>query len=55
MLIGLYDEAIEQHQEELLLCESLADQLGAAFANRKLGECHAEKGEFEKAFVYEQR
>ena len=49
---GLYDEAIEQHEEELGLCEALEDRLGVAIANRKLGECYAEKALFDKAFHY---
>ena len=52
LCIGLYDEAIEQHEEELGLCEALDDRLGVAIANRKLGECHAEKQDFKTAFTY---
>lgn len=46
---GDYQAAIEEHRQELALCEVLHDVIGCAVANRKIGECYAELGNIEAA------
>ena len=46
---GDYQAAVEEHQQELSLCEALSDVIGRAVANRKIGECFAEMGNIEAA------
>lgn len=50
--IGDHDEAINQHKEELALCESLKDRLGMAVAHRNIGECLSLKGAFKTALTH---
>ncbi|XP_064646100.1 tonsoku-like protein [Lineus longissimus] len=52
---GNYDDAIEEHEMELALCESTGDVMGSAVANRKIGECYCELAEFDKAIRHQQR
>ncbi|CAL1282758.1 unnamed protein product [Larinioides sclopetarius] len=47
-----YEDAITNHLDELKFNKKIKDNLGIAVANRKLGECYAELGEFEKACSY---
>ncbi|XP_041422944.1 tonsoku-like protein isoform X2 [Xenopus laevis] len=50
---GQYREAIEEHRQERVICEGLADVIGCAIANRKIGECFAELGNFEAALKHQ--
>ncbi|KAI6649761.1 S-adenosyl-L-methionine-dependent tRNA 4-demethylwyosine synthase-like [Oopsacas minuta] len=40
--------ALKEHEMELQLCESIGDRLGVAIANRRVGECKSEIGQFEE-------
>lgn len=48
-VVGDYEAAIREHQQELSLSESLDDVIGRAVANRKIGECYAEMGNIKAA------
>lgn len=48
-LPGDYKAAISEHRQELALSEALNDVIGRAVANRKIGECYAEMGNFTAA------
>lgn len=48
-LLGDYEAAISEHRQELALTEVLNDVIGRAVANRKIGECYAEMGNFTAA------
>eukprot|EP00057_Strongylocentrotus_purpuratus_P015925 XP_011670399.1 PREDICTED: tonsoku-like protein [Strongylocentrotus purpuratus] len=50
-----YHEAIKEHRNELQLSESLHDVIGAAVANRKIGECFNELCEYEKALKHQRK
>ncbi|XP_053489149.1 tonsoku-like protein [Ictalurus furcatus] len=52
---GDYQAAIEEHRQELALCEVLHDVIGCAVANRKIGECYAELGNIEAALKHQRR
>ncbi|XP_055339031.1 tonsoku-like protein [Paramacrobiotus metropolitanus] len=52
---GRYEDAINEHETELEMCEKLQDALGKAIANRKLGECYCALGSFDKALAYQQQ
>ncbi|XP_043922238.1 tonsoku-like protein [Protopterus annectens] len=52
---GQYQEAIEEHRQELQLCEVLKDVIGAAVANRKIGESCAELGKYGAALKHQRR
>lgn len=47
--LGDYEAAISEHRQELALSEVLNDVIGLAVANRKIGECYAEMGNFPAA------
>ncbi|GIX92805.1 hypothetical protein CEXT_462221 [Caerostris extrusa] len=47
-----YTEALKFHREELSYNEMIPDELGIAIANRKLGECYTELGQYEKALSH---
>lgn len=47
--LGDYEAAISEHRQELALSEVLNDVIGTAVANRKIGECYAEMGNFPAA------
>ncbi|KAF6721847.1 Tonsoku-like protein [Oryzias melastigma] len=51
---GDYEAAIREHQQELVLSESLEDVIGRAVANRKIGECFAEMGNIKAALKHQQ-
>lgn len=53
--IGEYDEAIEQHKEELDCSRRQNDDLGLAVAYRRIGECHSELDEFVQAINFHQK
>lgn len=40
---------------EFDLSQTMGDALGAAIANRKIGECYCELGQFQKALEHQQR
>ena len=40
---------------ELHYCEALADTIGTAVANRKIGECYSELGRFKEAISHQKR
>ncbi|KAM3928619.1 tonsoku-like protein [Leptodactylus fuscus] len=50
---GRFKDAIEEHRQELVLCEGLGDVIGCAVANRKIGECYAELGNYEAALKHQ--
>ncbi|KAE8599934.1 hypothetical protein XENTR_v10017403 [Xenopus tropicalis] len=50
---GCFREAIEEHRQERMICEGLSDVIGCAVANRKIGECFAELGNFEAALKHQ--
>ncbi|XP_053571470.1 tonsoku-like protein [Bombina bombina] len=50
---GRFQEAIEEHRQELRICESLGDVIGCAVANRKIGESFAELGNYEAALKHQ--
>lgn len=49
IIIGQFEEALKEHQQELQLSESTNDVVGAAVAHRRIGECHLELGSFQRA------
>ena len=52
---GDFEDAIVEHEQELVLCESLDDQLGAAVAHRRIGECCSEMGQYDRALCHQRR
>ncbi|XP_040190277.1 tonsoku-like protein [Rana temporaria] len=50
---GQFQEAIEEHRQELGICQGLGDVIGCAVANRKIGECFAELGNYEAALKHQ--
>ena len=52
---GEYEDAIREHQHELQLSESVQDVIGAAVANRKIGECYSQLGHYKKALRHQGR
>ncbi|KAG7465946.1 hypothetical protein MATL_G00159640 [Megalops atlanticus] len=52
---GDFHTAIEEHRQELALSEVLRDVIGCAVANRKIGECFAELGNFADALKHQHR
>lgn len=44
-----YSEAIDEHKQELGLCQQLRDELGSAVAHRRIGECYSMVNSFGKA------
>ncbi|KAK7905043.1 hypothetical protein WMY93_017650 [Mugilogobius chulae] len=52
---GDFENAIQEHQQELSLSEALHDVIGRAVANRKIGECYAELGNIQAALKYQRR
>ena len=52
---GEYHDAIKEHQNELQISDSLNDIIGAAVANRKIGECYNELGQYQKALKHQRK
>ncbi|XP_068094261.1 tonsoku-like protein [Hyperolius riggenbachi] len=52
---GRFQDAIEEHRQELGISEGLGDVIGCAVANRKIGECFAELGNYEAALKHQRR
>lgn len=52
---GNYERAYKVHLQECSLAESVGDQIGAAIAQRRIGECLGELQQFEEAIKYQQR
>lgn len=46
---------MKEHQHELQLSESLHDLIGSAVANRKIGECYQELGDYQKALKHQKK
>ena len=46
-----YDEAVDEHKEELQYSLQMRCQLSEAIARRALGECYSEMNQFSKALV----
>lgn len=46
---GRFEEALDEHKEELKLCENLNDVAGTALAYRCIGECYSEMENYKKA------
>jgi len=46
---GSFEDAVVEHEQELVLCEALDDPLGMAVAHRRVGECYGELGRFDDA------
>jgi NF-kappa-B inhibitor-like protein 2 len=53
--VGEYEDAIEQHKEELDCSRRQNDELGVAVAYRRIGECHSELDEFAQALNFHQK
>ena len=51
--IGEYCHALHYHRIELSLSEAGGDQLGAAIAHRKIGECECELGNYSSALDHQ--
>ncbi|XP_078688374.1 tonsoku-like protein [Branchiostoma floridae x Branchiostoma belcheri] len=51
---GEYEEAIEEHRNELQLSDSIGDILGTAIAHRKIGECLSSLDRFDDAVKHQQ-
>ncbi|XP_077207393.1 tonsoku-like protein isoform X2 [Paroedura picta] len=52
---GRFQQALEEHRQELRLLESVADVIGCAVAHRKIGECLAELESYEAALKHQRR
>ncbi|XP_015278310.1 PREDICTED: tonsoku-like protein [Gekko japonicus] len=52
---GRFQEALEEHRQELRLLESVGDVLGCAVAHRKIGERLAELESYEAALKHQRR
>lgn len=52
---GRFKEALEEHQQELHLLESVQDTLGCAVAHRKIGERLAEMENYSAALKVQER
>ncbi|CAH1779523.1 unnamed protein product [Owenia fusiformis] len=52
---GEYQDAVDEHKQELHLSESLEDVIGSAVANRKIGECFCEMNEYKNALKFQRR
>uniref|UniRef100_A0A4W3H2Y2 Tonsoku-like protein n=1 Tax=Callorhinchus milii TaxID=7868 RepID=A0A4W3H2Y2_CALMI len=50
---GQFREAADEHRQELQLSESVKDVIGAAVANRRIGECLAEMGSYKNALKHQ--
>ncbi|CAH1269884.1 TONSL [Branchiostoma lanceolatum] len=50
---GEYEEAIEEHRNELHLSDSIGDLLGTAIAHRKIGECLSSLDRFDDAVKHQ--
>ena len=50
---GDYEEAIEQHKDELSYGKRLNDKLSIAVAYRRLGECYSELSDFKNALEFQ--
>lgn len=46
---GQLEEALEEHQEELAVCQSLHDEMGMAVASRRVGDVQCERGFYSDA------
>lgn len=53
--VGKFEEAKQEHEQELSLCEALDDSIGAAVACRKIGENYCDLQDYEKALQFQQR
>ncbi len=51
--LGDYRHALHYHRMELSLSEACGDQLGSAIANRKVGECECELGNYSAAIQHQ--
>lgn len=52
---GDYEEALDEHRQELDCFRKLNDELGVAVAYRRLGECHSELDQFASALNFQQK
>ncbi|XP_014811586.1 PREDICTED: uncharacterized protein LOC106896268, partial [Calidris pugnax] len=52
---GRYEEALEEHRQELRLLEGVGDSIGCAVAHRKIGERLAELENYEAALKHQRR
>ncbi|XP_076306308.1 tonsoku-like protein [Tachypleus tridentatus] len=52
---GRYEDALENHREELQACSILSDDLGIAIAHRRIGECYSEIGYYTDALTHQKR
>ncbi|MBN3290595.1 TONSL protein, partial [Polypterus senegalus] len=50
-----FSAAIEEHLQELHLSDTLNDVIGKAVAHRKIGECFAELGNYDKALKHQRQ
>lgn len=54
MVLGLYEQAIEEHQRELTLSERIGETIEVAISHRKLGECLCELQDFQQALFHQE-
>ncbi len=52
---GNFDKAIAEHELAVGLSEAVGDVIGCAVANRLVGECHCELGNYDKALRYQEK
>ncbi|XP_012271761.1 tonsoku-like protein [Orussus abietinus] len=50
---GRLNEALQEYQEQLEVCEMLEDKLSCAVAHRMIGEAYASLGEYEQALAHQ--
>ena len=50
---GELEDAISEHENELVISEALGDKIGCAIAHRKIGECQCESGNFDEALKHQ--
>ena len=48
-----YEDAINEHETELEMCEKINDKLGIAIASRKIGECYCALNNFDAALEHQ--
>ena len=51
--LGFYEEAIDNHKEEIHCCEALGDTIGVAVGHRMVGECLCHTLQFDDALDHQ--
>lgn len=55
LLKGDFRKGLKYHEQEICLSEAASDQIGAAIAHRKVGECHCELGNYRDAIHHQKQ